>query len=135
MPTRWRPRIITEQLDTAEDDREDGKMADYSEEIMNEERVSAPVHPGEVLVQEWLEPLGMNANQLAKALAVDRQNVYEIVGGKRSISADMALRLARWSGMRAGFWLGLQVDHDLAMAEWRRGEEIVEQVQPLSPTG
>lgn len=49
---------------------------------MNEERVSNPMHPGEVLVQEWLEPLGMNANQLAKALAVDRRNVYEIVGGK-----------------------------------------------------
>lgn len=110
-------------------------MTDYSGEIMNEERVSAPVHPGEVLVQEWLEPLGMNANQLAKALAVDRQNVYEIAGGKRSISADMALRLARWSGMRAGFWLGLQVDYDLAMAEWQRGKEIVEKVQPLSPTG
>lgn len=135
MRTRWRPRIITERSDVAENAGEDEKMADYSEEIMNEERVSAPVHPGEVLVQEWLEPLGMNANQLAKALAVDRQNIYEIVGGKRSISADMALRLARWSGMRAGFWLGLQVDHDLAMAEWRRGEEIVEQVQPLPPAG
>lgn len=110
-------------------------MADYGEQIMGEERVSAPVHPGEVLVQEWLEPLDMNANQLAKALAVDRQNVYEIVSGKRSISADMALRLARWSGMRAGFWLGLQADYDLAMAEWRRGGEIAEQVKPLSPTG
>lgn len=119
----------------AENTREDEKMADYSEEIMNEERISAPVHPGEILVQEWLEPLDMNANQLAKALAVDRQNVYEIVGGKRAISADMALRLARWSGMRAGFWLGLQADHDLAMAEWRRGAEIAEQVHPLSPAG
>lgn len=110
-------------------------MADYSEEIVNEERVSSPVHPGEVLVQEWLEPLGLNANQLAKALAVDRQNVYEIVAGNRAVSADMALRLARWSGMRPAFWLGLQADYDLAMAEWKRGEEIEGQVQPLYITG
>lgn len=110
-------------------------MGDWTEEIAGEERVSAPVHPGEVLRQEWLEPLGMNPNRLAKALAVDRQNVYEIVGGKRGVSADMALRLARWSGMRAGFWLGLQADYDLRMAEWRRGEEIAEQVEPLSTAG
>ena len=110
-------------------------MGDWGEEIAGEERGSEPVHPGEGLKQEWLEPLGMNANRLAKALAVDRQNVYEIVGGKRAISADMALRLTRWSGMRAGFWMGLQADYDLRMAEWRRGEEIAEQVEPLSTTG
>ncbi len=110
-------------------------MADYSEEIAREERVSPPVHPGEVLKQEWIDPLGMNANQLARALAVDRQNVYEIVAGKRAVSAEMALRLARWSGMRAGFWLGLQADYDLQMAEWRRGKEISERVQPLSSAG
>lgn len=110
-------------------------MADYSGEVMNEERISLPVHPGEVLAQEWLESLGMNANQLSKALAVDRQNIYDIVAGKRALSADMALRLARWSGMRPAFWLGLQADYDLAMAEWNRGAEIAEEVEPLTPAG
>ncbi len=99
-----------------------------------EDRVDPPVHPGEVLKQEWLEPLGLNPGGLARALGVDRQAVYEIVGGKRGISADMALRLARWSGMRAGFWIGLQTDHDLQMAEWKRGREIAEQVKPLAQT-
>ena len=109
-------------------------MGDWTEEIGQEERVHAPVHPGEVIKQEWLEPLGMNPGRLAKSLGVDRQKVYEIVGGRRGISADMALRLARWSGMRPGFWIGLQTDHDLQVAEWKRGREIAEQVEPLAPT-
>ena len=110
-------------------------MGDRKDEIAKEERVDPPVHPGEVLRQEWLEPLGMNPNRLAKALGVDRQSIYEIVAGERGISADMALRLARWSGIRPAFWLGLQVDHDLRIAEWKRGQEIAEQVEPLTRTG
>jgi antitoxin HigA-1 len=110
-------------------------MGDWKDEIAKEERVDPPVHPGEVLRQEWLEPLSMNPNQLAKALGVDRQSIYEIVAGERGISADMALRLARWSGVRPAFWLGLQVDHDLRIAEWKRGREIEEQVEPLTLTG
>jgi addiction module HigA family antidote len=109
-------------------------MGDWTEELRRETRVDPPVHPGEVLKQEWLEPLGMNPNRLAKALGVDRQSVYDIVGGKRGISADMALRLARWSGMRPAFWIGLQTDHDLRVAEWKRGRKIVEQVEPLART-
>ncbi len=105
------------------------------EETAGEERVHPPVHPGEVLRQEWLEPLGINPNRLAKALGVDRQNVYDIVNGKRGVSADTALRLGRWSGMRASFWLGLQADYDLQMVEWKRGKEIAEQVEPLATTG
>ncbi len=100
-----------------------------------EGRVHPPVHPGEVLRQEWLEPLGMNPNRLAKALGVDRQNVYDIVNGRRGVSADTALRLGRWSGMRASFWLGLQADYDLQMAEWKRGKEIAGQVEPLATVG
>ncbi|CAN5685764.1 HigA family addiction module antitoxin [soil metagenome] len=108
-------------------------MGGWTEEIRRETRTYAPVHPGEVLKQEWLEPLGMNPNRLAKALGVDRQSIYDIVGGKRGISADMALRLARWSGMRPAFWIGLQTDHDLQVAEWKRGQKIAEQVEPLAP--
>ncbi len=102
--------------------------------MAREERADPPVHPGEVLKQEWLEPLGLNPNRLARALGVDRQAVYDIVGGKRGISADMALRLAWWSGMRTAFWIGLQTDHDLRVAESERGREITEQVEPLAPT-
>ncbi len=107
-------------------------MGDWTEEIMSEERVHPPVHPGEVLREEWLVPLGMNANQLAGALGVDRQKVYDIVNGKRGVSAEMALRLARWSGMSPRFWLGLQEHYDLEVARDRVGYEIERQVHPLS---
>ncbi len=70
-----------------------------TEEILAEDRVRPPIHPGRVLELEWLEPLGMSVNQLAKAIGVPRQRLNEVVHGKRSISADTALRLARWSGM------------------------------------
>lgn len=107
-------------------------MGDWTEEIEREERVHPPVHPGEVLCEEWLVPLDINANQLAGALGVDRQKVYDIVNGKRGISAEMALRLGRWSGMRPRFWLGLQERHDLEVARERIGEKIEREVHPLS---
>ena len=106
-------------------------MGDWTEEIEREERVYPPVHPGEVLREEWLIPLDINANQLAGALAVDRQKVYDIVNGKRGVSAEMALRLARWSGMRPRFWLGLQEQYDLAIAQMEDGERIESEVRPL----
>ena len=107
-------------------------MGDWSKEIAQEERVYPPVHPGEMLREEWLVPLGMNAGQLARAIGVNRQNVYELVNEKRSISPEMAYRLAAWSGMRPMFWLGLQARHDLEMIEWKRGESIEGEVQPLA---
>lgn len=110
-------------------------MGDWTEEIGRAERVMPPVHPGEVLKEEWLVPLEMNPNQLAKALGVDRQSVYEIVNGKRSISAEMALRLARWSGMRPRFWLGLQAHYDLEVAKDSVGNAIQREVRPLALTG
>jgi len=105
-------------------------MGDWREEIEREERVYAPVHPGEMLREEWLVPLEMNANQLAKALGVPRQGVYEIVNEKRGLSAEMALRLARWSGMTPHFWLGLQEKYDLETAEMEEGERIAREVTP-----
>ena len=106
-------------------------MGDWTEEIRREERVYPPIHPGEMLREEWLVPLGMNANQLANALGVARQNVYDIVNEKRGVSAEMALRLARWSGMRPGFWLGLQERYDLEVAEMENGARIEREVRPL----
>lgn len=107
-------------------------MGDWTEEIEREERIYPPVHPGEVLREEWLVPLGMNVNQLAGALGVDRQKVYDIVNGKRGLSAEMALRLARWSRMRPRFWLGLQEHYDLEIEKDRTGEKIEREVKPLS---
>lgn len=105
-------------------------MGDWSREIEAEPRVYPPVHPGEMLREEWLEPLDMNANQLAKALGVNRQSIYEIVAEKRGLSAEMALRLSRWSGMNDGFWSGLQLDYDIEMTKIKRGEKIAREVQP-----
>ncbi|MDP9440191.1 MAG: HigA family addiction module antitoxin [Actinomycetota bacterium] len=106
-------------------------MGDWTEEIEKEPRVYPPIHPGEMLREEWLEPLGMNVNQLANALGVARQNVYDIANEKRGVSAEMALRLARWSGMRPGFWLGLQSHYDLETAKMESGERIEREVRPL----
>src|SRR5215213_2575688 len=108
-------------------------MGDWTREIEREERVYPPVHPGEMLREEWLEELGMNANQLAKALSVPRQSVYEIVNERRGLSAEMALRLARWSGMSPPFWLGLEEPYELETAEWLEGEKIESEVTPLEP--
>lgn len=93
-----------------------------AEEIEYEKRIFPPVHPGEMLREEWLAILDMNANQLANSLSVDRQKIYDIVNEKRGISAEMALRLARWSGMRPRFWLGLQKSYDLEMARMEAGK-------------
>lgn len=110
-------------------------MEDWSKEIEKEPRAYPPVHPGEMLREEWLVPLGMNANQLAEALGVNRQSIYEIVNEKRGISAEMALRLARWSGMSPRFWLGLQERYELELAKDRKGERIEREVKPLAPAG
>ena len=75
-----------------------------------------PLHPGEVLKEEFLKPLSMSQNSLAKALNVPPRRVNEIVLGKRRITADTALRLAKYFKMSAQFWLGLQMDYDLDIA-------------------
>jgi antitoxin HigA-1 len=102
-------------------------------EIGNEPRVYAPIHPGRVLELEWLEPLGITAYELAKTIHVPKQRMYDIVRGKRGITTDTALRLARWSGMRPSFWVGLQSHYDLELAKWRDGERIAGEIQPLAP--
>jgi addiction module HigA family antidote len=74
------------------------------------------IHPGEILKTEFMEPLGLSSYRLAKDLHVSAPRVNDIVLGKRSISADTALRLSAYFGNSADFWLGLQMDHDLWMA-------------------
>lgn len=90
----------------------------------------APAHPGEVLREDFLAPLGMSQYALAKAIGVPQIRVSEIVRGKRAITPDTALRLARYFRTSPEFWLGMQMTHDLEMARDRLGAEIEAQVHP-----
>lgn len=94
MPWMWKSPTITR----------DGMMA---KKLMN------PIHPGEILMEEFLEPLGISQYRLAKDISVPPRRINEIVHGKRSITADTALRLARFFGTTERFWLNLQVRYDL----------------------
>ena len=87
-----------------------------------------PVHPGEILREDFLEPLGMSANALAMALGVPATRIHEIVKERRSITADTAERLARYFGGDAASWLALQAMYDLKTLPTR--EEIYKKVQP-----
>jgi addiction module HigA family antidote len=88
-----------------------------------------PVHPGEVLLEEFLEPMGLSQNRLALDISVPPRRINEIVLGKRSITADTALRLARYFGNSPQFWLGLQRDYDLDIAEDTLGDRLKREVQ------
>lgn len=90
-----------------------------------------PVHPGEVLREEFLLPLGLSQYRVAKASKVPPRRINEIVLGKRSVSADTALRLARCLGTSAEFWLNLQAAYDLERARDHAGASIVSEVTPL----
>lgn len=87
-----------------------------------------PVHPGEVLLEEFLKPVEISQNYLAIKIGVPARRINEIVLGKRRITADTALRLARFFGTSAKFWLGLQTDYDLDVAEDASGERISHEV-------
>ncbi len=95
----------------------------------------APLHPGEILRAEFLEPLKMSQNRLAIALRVPARRINEIVLGKRGITADTALRLARYFKMSPQFWLGLQMDYELDLAEDAIEKEIIEDIKPMSAMG
>jgi antitoxin HigA-1 len=92
----------------------------------------SPIHPGEILREDVLIPLEMSVNQLAKALAVDAARLNEIIRGRRGISADTALRLARYLGTSPEFWLNLQKDHELRVARQAKQKEIDRAVRPRS---
>ncbi len=81
--------------------------------MATEDKYLAPVHPGEVLLAEFLEPLGMSQNRLAREIGVPPRRINEIVLGKRSVTADTAMRLSRFFGTTAQFWLGLQAEYEL----------------------
>jgi addiction module HigA family antidote len=83
------------------------------------------IHPGEVLLEEFLDPMGISQNALARATGVPPRRINEIVLGKRALTADTALRLAAFFGTSEGFWLGLQADHDLEEARGGMGRELL----------
>jgi addiction module HigA family antidote len=88
-----------------------------------------PIHPGEILDEEFLKPLSLSQNRLALALGVPARRINEIVLGKRGISADTALRLSAYFGNSADFWLGIQMDYDLDSARIDTGAAIEREVR------
>jgi len=89
-----------------------------------------PVHPGEVLLEEFIKPFGLSQNRLAIEIGVDARRINEIVLGTRAVSADTALRLGRYFGVSPQFWLGLQAEYDLDVARDTLGDRLEREVHP-----
>ena len=91
-----------------------------------------PVHPGEILLEEFLKPLGITQYRLAKSIGVPPRRINEIVHGKRAITADTALRLSRFFGMSERFWINLQVGFDLEVEKDRLADRLAREVTVLT---
>lgn len=89
----------------------------------------APVHPGEVLLEDFLIPMGITQHRIALDIRVDPRRINEIVLGRRSVTADTALRLGRYFEMSPEFWMGLQAQYDLDLEEDRLGDRLVQEVR------
>ena len=89
-----------------------------------------PIHPGEILLEEFLKPLGITRHQLAEALHVPHSRIIQILEGHRAITPDTALRLARYFGTSAEFWLSVQKDYDLELARDELEFEVERQIRP-----
>jgi antitoxin HigA-1 len=98
---------------------------------MASEKRMPPIHPGELLREEFLEPMGISPYRLAKDIGVLPPRVYEILRGERSVSADAALRLSRYFGMSERYWLRTQAHYDLETEKDRTGDRIEREVRPL----
>ncbi len=98
---------------------------------MKAEKQMAPLHPGVVLYEEFLQPLKISQNRIAKDLGVSPRRINEIVHGKRSVTADTALRLSLYFGNSAQFWMGLQMDYDLDMAMDQSYERLKAQIMAM----
>ena len=105
--------------------------------VKQEEKIMAtnkmrPIHPGEILREEFMVPLGLSASALATALRINAPRINDIVRERRAITPDTAIRLARYFGTTAQFWLNLQTSFDLKRAELEDGKRIRQEVQPLA---
>ena len=98
---------------------------------MSEDKLS-PIHPGEVLLEEFLKPMGLSQNKVALSIGVPSRRINEIVLGKRGVTADTALRLGRYFDMSAQFWLGLQMDYDLDIAADKLAKRVEQEVRPYA---
>lgn len=110
-------------------DRESIDTLDFSDLVEPGGKLP-PIHPGEILREEFMLPLGLSANGLAKALCVPANRVTGIINEQRGITADTALRLARYFGGSAEFWLGLQKDYELRLAKRENLPRITREIEP-----
>jgi len=97
---------------------------------MAKQKKLPPIHPGEILREEFLRPLGMSMNRLADELHVPANRITQIVDGRRSVTGETALRLARYFGTSPEFWLGMQKDYDLQVARDEFEAEVEREVRP-----
>lgn len=88
--------------------------------------------PGEILLEEFLQPMSISAYRLAKDIGVSQMRISEIIAGKRAITVDTGLRLSRYFGLNDGFWTGLQLDHDAALAKDELAD-VLANIKPLQP--
>ena len=95
-------------------------------------KVHEPIHPGEVLLEDFLKAMGISQYRLAQGISVPPRRINEIVHGKRAITADTAIRLARYFGMSPQFWMNLQGRYDLDVAEDRNADRIRKEVHPYA---
>jgi len=99
------------------------------------EKVMKPIHPGEILLEEFLIPYGISQYRVAKDISVPPRRINEIVHGKRSITADTALRLSRYFGTTERFWMNLQTRYSLEIEKDRLGSRLDNEVQTIKATG
>lgn len=92
----------------------------------------APIHPGEILLEEFLEPMGISQYRLSKDISVPPRRINEIVHGKRAVSANTALRLAKYFGTTPQFWLNLQSHYDLEVEKDKIGDQLNREVHAIS---
>jgi addiction module HigA family antidote len=95
-------------------------------------KIMAPVHPGEILMKEFLEPMGISQYRVAKDIKVPARRINEIVHGKRAISANTALRLSRYFGTTEQFWMNLQIKHDMELEKDELGDKLEKEVAVFS---
>lgn len=105
------------------------------EEALMRKREIEPIHPGQILLEEFLKPLGISQYRLAKDINVDSRRVNAIVNGERAITADTALRLSRYFGTSERFWLNLQAHYDLEVQKRELGDRLEKEVKAHSRTG
>ena len=99
--------------------------------MMARKKLLDPIKPGEILLEDFMEPLKISINQLSRDLAVPPNRISEIVNGKRAITADTALRLQRYFQVEAQFWLNLQSEYDLRVMKQKKWEDIQRRIIPL----